>query len=1090
MFYLSAIDRSWGEKLGLAIASLCAIAFSTNSANAQITPDDTLPNNSRVITQDNLTTIEAGTTQGSNLFHSFKDFSIPTGSTAYFNNAPDIQNIISRVTGGSRSNIDGLIRAKGTANLFLLNPNGIIFGPNAQLNIGGSFLASTASSLKFADGIEFSATTPQTKALLTVSVPIGLQYGRNTGSVQVQESNLKVLPGKTLALVGGNVQIDGGQILAQGGNVELASVAAEDASIELLVNDSYLGLNFPVDVPQGDVTIANGAFVDVTAGGNGSIAITAQNLDILAGSRLLAGIAPGLGSVGSKAGNIAINATGAISINQSFISNLVQLGGVGTGGNINIMAKSLFVTNGAELIASTIGQGNAGSVNIDASEKAIFDTAGSIGFTSGVFNWVYPQAVGNGGDIKIKTGSLSLNNGAQLIVSTYGKGNAGSVEINAQDTVFFDAGSNQKYTSGLFSWVAPGSVGNGGDLNITAKSLFLNNGAQMQSFTFGQGNTGNINIQASDTVSLTGSSINGLSSSALITRVAPGAVGKGGNINLKTRFLNASKGAGLSASTYGTGDAGSMTIKADTVALDGVSSNNIPNGFYSVVFSSALGKGGDITLETRSLSLTNGAQINTSTSGQGKAGNVQIIATETGKFDGGSRYGCLNNNGCTSGIVSTAESGAVGQGGNITLTGGSFWFTNGGRLSASTGAQGNAGNVTIQADDTIFFDGVGINGIPSGAYSTVQPPAIGNGGNLNIAGRSLYLNNGALISTSTRAQGNAGNISINASDIVSLDNASSIASAVSEIGEGQGGNIKITTPILAVQDEAQVTVSSESSGKAGNLEVEAGSVSLDKTSTLTATTRLGDGGNIKLNIRDLLLLRRNSNISTSAGTAQAGGNGGNITIDSPFIVAVTSENSDITANAFSGSGGTVAINATNIFGMVVRSREDLVRLLSTNDPIQLDTQKLLTSDISAISQASPTLSGQVNINTPDVDPSRGLAELPAEVVDASGLIAQGCNAQNGKIASQFTITGRGGLPPNPSELLSSDAVWEDARRPSVMAHRQNSITATQPSDASAVVEITPATSWKFNKQGEVVLTAQAITTPQTFTSNLTTCRVP
>ncbi|WP_226594489.1 filamentous hemagglutinin N-terminal domain-containing protein [Microseira wollei] len=392
------------------------LCFVTNSpTQAQIVPDATLPVNSTVTPIGNTNTIEGKTTAGGNLFHSFREFSIPTGAEAFFNNAVDIQNIFTRVTGGNISHIDGLILANGTANLFLLNPNGIIFGPNARLNIGGSFFGSTASSIRFADGTFFSATAAQTTPLLTINVPIGLQYGSRAGTVEVQGSNLQVQPGRTLALFGGNVSLSNGILLAPGGRVELGGVASE-GTVGLGINGNIGNLSFPDGIGRADVSLSNGSRVNVRAGGGGSMAINASKLDILQKSGLQAGIASELGSIDSRAGNIEINATGVVAIaNDSFIINSVQSGGIGDAGGIEISTGSLAIARGARLSASTFGQGDAGTVKITASDTVSFDAGNA-------FSRVEKGAVGKGGGIKITTNSLLVTGGARLSASTFGQG--------------------------------------------------------------------------------------------------------------------------------------------------------------------------------------------------------------------------------------------------------------------------------------------------------------------------------------------------------------------------------------------------------------------------------------------------------------------------------------------------------------------------------------------------------------------------------------------------------------------------------------------------------------------------------------------
>lgn len=273
-----------------------AIAWG-NSALAQVMPDNSLGIESSQVTSPSpgAFQIDGGATRGANLFHSFAQFSVPTGGEAYFRNASSIQNIISRVTGGVESNIDGLLRANGTANLFLLNPNGIIFGKDASLNIGGSFVATTANAIQFSGLGIFSASNPKSPALLTVN-PSALLFNQ-IAAAPIQNNSvslagldpsglnsfgLRVPDGQSLLLVGGDISIDGGGLNAFGGRVELGGLAGA-GTVGLNVDNSSLSLSFPDDVGRPDVSVTNVARLNVRAGNGGSIVINARNLDISGG---------------------------------------------------------------------------------------------------------------------------------------------------------------------------------------------------------------------------------------------------------------------------------------------------------------------------------------------------------------------------------------------------------------------------------------------------------------------------------------------------------------------------------------------------------------------------------------------------------------------------------------------------------------------------------------------------------------------------------------------------------------------------------------------------------------------------------------
>jgi large exoprotein involved in heme utilization and adhesion len=278
--------------------------------------------------------------------------------------------------------------------------------------------------------------------------------------------------------------------------------------------------------------------------------------------------------------------------------------------------------------------------------------------------------------------------------------------------------------------------------------------------------------------------------------------------------------------------------------------------------------------------------------------------------------------------------------------------------------------------------------------------------------------------------------------------------------------VTINTGRLSVTDGAKVDVSNQGLGKAGTLRVNANSIFLDSQGSITAATVSGEGGNIDLNVRDVLLQRNNSPITASAGGT---GNGGNIKINTSSLVAVPNENSDIRANSVNARGGNVTINADGIFG------------------IQFRPQDTPSSDITATG-ANSAQSGTVQLNIEQLDPTAGLVELPTTVVDPSRLIATSCPADEG---NSFVITGRGGLPPTPEQELDDDAEWQDRRRLTVAQSAQNSSSenplpasaSRSHSERSSPTVLVEATGWRISPTGEVMLVADTSEPTLQYPSN-------
>jgi filamentous hemagglutinin family protein len=796
----SGRSRCWKLAIASSVFVGGAIASLGDCAKAQLnlTPDEAPERN--LGTQVEALTplvdqIQGGTQQGNNLFHSFSEFNVREGRSVYFENPAEVTNILSRVTGNDLSDILGTLGvgapgALGTANLFLINPNGIIFGPNARLDVGGSFVATTANAIAFGDQGFFSASEPNVSPLLTVN-PSAFFFNQIAAAPVINQSiaqdatnptkvdGLRVPDSQSLLLVGGNVNLDGGVLKAPGGHIELGGLA-DTGIVGLSVNSNSLRLHFPIEAQRADVSLTNKAEVNVSAGGGGSIAINARNLGISGVSRLLAGIGKGLGSVDTKAGNIEINTTEAITLTgatsltqRSSIANSVQPGAIGQGGNIYIATGSLSVTNGAELTTSTNGRGNAGNVIVVAHDTVKFEGGqgkGSNFASSRAYSRVEQGAEGQAGNIHITTGAFSAINGAFLSASVRGQGNAGNVIIDARDTVEFDGVGSDGISSGAYSQSLLGAVGNGGNVNITAESLFVRNGAQLTVNSRQQGNSGIVTINARNAIYLDGVGSN-RQSSAVSSQVGSRVEGNSGGISIMTGSLYLTNGALLTVSTLGKGDAGNVTINArDAIYLDGVGSNKQSSAVLSQVNPESNGDSGSIIITTGSLYLTNGAYLATNTNGEGNAGGVIIYGRDTVSFDG------VGSNTYRSGVFTEVNPKSNGNGGGISITTGSLYLTNGALLSASSTGNGAAGNIVAEAD-SIHLD-----------TGTLSSNTVGGEGNINLRSRSLVLRRGSTITTNaTGSKIIGGNISIDIGVLAALEN--SDISANSE--EFRGGQVII-----------------------------------------------------------------------------------------------------------------------------------------------------------------------------------------------------------------------------------------------------------------------------------------------------------
>jgi len=690
-----------------------------------------------------------GATRGNNLFQSFAQFNLVAGDVATFTGPANIQNILSRVTGGSASSINGTIRSGIVgANFFFINPSGVMFGPNAVVDVSGSFAASTANYLKLADGARFvAALDADDSGLSTAPVSAFGFLGDRPGSIAVQQSTLRVPNLKTIALVGGDITVDRGAVLSAGGQINMVSVQSAG---EVPVDPQTLSVaDFNAAFPrQGEITLKNGAQLNANGIGGGRIVIRGGRL-LVDNTKIQANTT---GATAGQGIDIAV-ASDLNLVNGGQITSL-STSGSGAGGNINVTAQSIRLDGGG-----LVDQSFRPTTQIST-------TSGSPSLGGGT---------ARGGDIVIQTGSLELVNSAQISSATYNAGNAGRIEITAA-SVRLDAQLTTLAEISANTWKTSGG-GSAGDIVIRTGTLDLLNGATLLAASFGTGRAGIIDISAQ--------SIN-LLSGAIMTAGTFGS-GSGGNIQIKCDLLRIDGQdtltggpdflTGIQAvttSSYSPAPGGSIHITAGAVELDHLGS----------IFTTSygLGSGGNIEVTAENLKLAHGSTIRAEGLAAGPAGGILLRADQNVLLTDGS------------GVSTSALD---GSGGNIDVTAQNLTLANGSTIRAEGLAAGPAGGISLRADQNVLLTG----------GSTVSTSALeSSGGDINVrAGVDIQLTDSKI--TAQAGPGGGGNIALVAPALIYL-----LASTVTAEARGDGGNLTIDPVFFVMNQSALISRSSSANG--------------------------------------------------------------------------------------------------------------------------------------------------------------------------------------------------------------------------------------------------------------------------------------
>lgn len=737
-----------------------------------------------------------GTRAGNNLFHSFESFNLSEGEIANFSGSDDIYNVISRVTGGGPSLIDGTIASSmPNAYFYFLNPYGIAFGPNSSLDVQGSFHNSTAHVLRFPDGNDFDAVNPE-NTLLSVENPSAFGFLSNDiAPIYVQQAKLTIPRFQALSFIGNQPTISNATLLASIAQLYVIGInSAGDVGVKVQSDGTDFTTEFDIQAEQlADVYIQNSGISTAGAKG-GNVYIRGGNV-LIENSLFVA-------DTGNYNGGVIDIAAQDITLQQTELSTDVR--GSGNGGHINLTAtNNIALQTGTELHSNARGEGNTGNINLIAGNDIVLQGESqdnNLTFTS----LTLQVEEGNGGTMQLQANNIQLTDGAALFASTWESGQGGHIVLNAEENIDISGTTSQGVGSqiGVNSRGEEANAGNGGSIQLNAQSIFISDGAQIGSITTSAGDGGQLAIK-SQTLTMTGDAQR-IDGKIIPTRLNANATssGQGGSITIETNELNLQDGAQIAASSLGTGNGGSVSIQTENLTVSGMGQTGIGSSIAANAAGTIdnAGSGGNINITADNITVQDGGQFTSSVLGTGQGGNISIEVAKLALFSG------MDETDHASGVLSLTIQGSTGDAGTIRMKSTGLSLANNAQINAQTRGEGLGGNIAIQTEGLVAQrDG----------RITAQSLGTGDAGSLILdIGNTLVLTKGGAIQTSTEIA-DGGNVFVDVGKYLFMREGELSTSVGADVGNG--GNITLNSQFTVLHDSP--IVARAYGGNGGNIDI-------------------------------------------------------------------------------------------------------------------------------------------------------------------------------------------------------------------------------------------------------------------------------